>query len=134
MPTSYDANLTVFKINDGTLRDISDNIVSITPSFSRTMNPVTTYGNTHEQVAPGLLITSFAIELIYNEDASTGTDTVLGALLEDTTVRAYEYYPRGTGGKKYDGNCYVENYQPISRVGNAVTATCTLRCVSRTRT
>ena len=135
-PVVYDSQLSVFKITDtgASERDITDYIVNITPHFSRRMNENTTLNHTHEQVYPGILITSFDLELVYSEDANVGTDTVLGPLLADTTARAYKYYPRGTSGKLYSGTCYVENYQPITKVGNIVTATCTLRCVSRTRT
>lgn len=135
-PVVYDSNLSVFKIDDtgGTQRDISDYIVSCTPSFSRTMNPVTTFGHAHEQTAPGLNITSFALELVYSEDADVGTDTVLGPLLSHTAAVDYEYWPRGASGNKYHGTCWIENYQPVSRVGNVVSATCTLRCMSRSRT
>lgn len=136
-PVVYDSNLSVFKLDDtgGTLRDISDYVVNVIPSFSRTMNPVTTLQHTHEQTAPGLNMTSIVLELVYSEDASVGTDTVLGPLLAYTTAALdWEYYPRGATGKKYAGTCWVENYQPETRVGNAVMARATLRCMSRTRT
>lgn len=131
----YSSHTSVFKITDtgGTLRDISANIVSIRPSFSRKFSEKTVLGASHEQSWPGIKVSSFDLELVYNETADTGTDTVLGPLLEDTTARAYEYYPRGTSGKKYYGTCYVENYQPITVGGEEVGATCTVRCVTRTR-
>ncbi len=134
-PVVYDSQLSVFKITDaGGERDISDYIASVTPHFGRMMSNPTTFNHSHEQASPGLITTSFDLELVYSEDTSVGTDTVLGPLLIDATARAYKYYPRGTSGKYYSGNCYVENYQPISKVGNIVMATCTLKCISRTRT
>lgn len=135
-PVVYDSQLSVFKLNDngGVERDLTDYIVNIAPHFSRRMNEITSLNHPHEQVSPGINITSFDLEFVYSEDALVGTDTVLGPLLTDTTARAYKYYPRGTGGKLYSGTGYLENYQPLTRVGNIVTATATLRCVSRTRT
>lgn len=135
-PVVYDSNLSVFKLDDtgGVQRDISDYVVNVIPSFGRTMNPVTTLQHTHEQTAPGLNITSIVLELVYSEDASVGTDTVLGPLLSHTAAVDYEYWPRGTSGTKYYGTCWVESYQPETRVGNAVMARATLRCMSRTRT
>ncbi len=131
-----DSQLSVFKITDSgaTERDISDYIVNVTPHFSRRMSENTTLNHSHEQAYPSINVTSFDLELVYSEDALVGTDTVLGPLLIDTTPRAYKYYPRGTGGKLYSGTGFIENYQPLTKVGNIVTATATLRCVSRTRT
>ena len=134
-PVTYDSALSVVKLTSSTgEHDISDYVVNVNPHFSRRMREVTTLNHTHEQASPGLLITSLDLELVYSEDATVGTDIVLGALLEDTTVRAWKYYPRGTGGKLYSGSGFVENYQPVSRVGDTVMATCTIRSNSRTRT
>lgn len=135
-PVVYDSQLSVFKIADseGSERDLTDYIVNITPHFSRRMNENTTLNHSHEQAYPGINITSFDLELVYSEDANVGTDTVLGPLLTDTTARAYKYYPRGTSGKLYSGTGYLENYQPLTKVGTIVTATATLRCISRSRT
>lgn len=132
----YDSQLSVLKITDtgGELRDISPYVVNVTPHFGRKMLDNTTLGQTHEQSKAGLNQTSLDIELLYSEDALVGTDTVLGPLLIDETARAWEYYPRGTGGKKYSGVGLIENYQPTTRVGNLVGATATLKANSRTRT
>ena len=135
-PIVYDSQLSVFKLTDNgaTERDLTDYIVNITPHFGRRMSENTTLNHSHEQAYPGLNVTSFDLEFVYSEDALVGTDTVLGPLLTDTTARAYKYYPRGTGGKLYSGTGYLENYQPLTKVGTIVTATATLRCISRTRT
>jgi hypothetical protein len=132
----YDSQLSVLKITDtgGTLRDITAYLVNVTPHFGRKMNDSTTVGQTHDQSMPGLNQTSLDIELLYSEDADVGTDTVLGPLLTDATARAWEYYPRGASGKKYSGSGFIENYQPLTKVGNLVGATATLRSNSRTRT
>jgi len=130
---SVEARLTLGD-SSGTKRDISANLISCAPQFGRVMSEATTAGATHERVHPGIGLTSLEIEVMYNEDALTGSDTVLGPLLESTTARDYEYWPRGTSGKKYHGTCFVENYRPAMRIGSLVIATATLRGQSRTRT
>lgn len=132
----YDSQLSVLKITDTgtTLRDISAYVVNVSPHFTRTMHDNTTLGYSHKQKKAGLNDTSLDIELLYSEDALIGTDTVLGPLLIDETARAWEYYPRGTGGKKYYGVGLIENYQPTTKVGSLVGATATLQANSRTRT
>jgi hypothetical protein len=132
----YESEVSVLKITDsgGTLRDISPYVVNITPHFERDMLPATTLGQTHKQKRAGLDDTSLDLELLYSEDASVGTDTILGPLLADTTPRAWEYYPRGTSGVKYSGSGLIKNYQPKTVVGNLVSATATLDSNSRTRT
>lgn len=132
----YDSQHSVLKITDsgGNLRDISAYVVNVTPRFGRRMNDALTLGDSHEKPLPGVNQTSLDIELLYSEDALVGTDTVLGPLLTDSTARAWEYYPIGVAGTKYDGNGYIENYQPATRVGNLVGATATLQATSRTRT
>ena len=133
---THDSQLSVLKLGDtaGTLRDVSANVVSITPRFGRHMSEATTLGKSHETVHPGIDLTSLDVEFVYNETAATGTDTVLGALLSHTTAREYEYWPVGLTGHKYAGTCFVENYQPVTRVRNIVTATATLRAITRART
>jgi len=134
--TVYDSLESVLKLNDGsTLRDISPNIVSITPRFASQIHDATALGATHERPYVGMSLTSLDLELVYNEDASVGTDTVLAALLEETDAVAFEYYPRGTGaGKtKFYGTCFIENYQPLTRVGSLVRATATLRGITRSK-
>ena len=135
-PTVHDSLLSVFKLNDGsTLQDISPDIVGITPHFASHIHDATALGATHERPYVGMDLTSLDLELVYNEDALVGTDTILAALLEQTDAVAYEYYPRGigTGNTKFSGTCFIENYQPITRVGSLVLATATLRAISRSK-
>jgi hypothetical protein len=131
----YNSGLSVLKITDtgGNLRDVSAYIVNVTSHFGRKMSDNSTLGDTHEQSSPGLNSTSLDIEGFYSEDASVGSDTVLGPLLTDETERAWEYYPRGTGGIKYSGAGFIENYQPSTKVGVLVGFTATLRSNSRSR-
>jgi len=134
--TVYDSLESVLKLNDGsTLRDITPNIVSITPRFASQIHDATALGATHERPYVGMSLTSLDLELVYNEDANVGTDTVLAALLEETDPLAFEYYPRGTGaGKtKFYGTGLIENYQPLTRVGSLIRATATLRGITRSK-
>ncbi|MDP2364512.1 MAG: hypothetical protein Q8M94_12185 [Ignavibacteria bacterium] len=135
-PVVYDSQLSVFKITDtgSSERDITDYLVNVVPHFSRKKNDITTFNHSHEQLSPGIAITSIDLELVYSEDANVGTDTVLGPLLADSTPRAWKYYPRGTGGKYYSGSGFILSYQPVSKVGDIVRATATLESNSRSRT
>lgn len=126
--TLYDSTVSILKING---EDVSPSVINITPRFGRVMTEGTTLGATHERPHPGIGLTSIDIEFFYNEDADVGSDTVLGALLGSKTPVTWEYYPRGIEGSKFSGYCVSENYQPLTRVGNLLTGTCTLRGTSR---
>ena len=131
MTELYDSTLSVLKINEV---DISANVISITPRFGRVLTEGTTLGATHERTHPGVMLTSIDVEVFFNQDATTGSDTVIGPLLGSPTPVSWEYFPRGESGKKFSGSCVVETYQPVTRVGSLVTATCTLRATSRSHT
>jgi hypothetical protein len=128
MTTLFDSVVSVLKING---EDVSANVISIQPRFGRVMTEGTTLGATHERVHPGIALTSIELEVLFNQDETTGSDTVIGAMLGSKTPVTWEYYPSGEAGKVFSGNCVAENYQPLTRVGNLVTATCTLRGTSR---
>lgn len=125
----FDSRLSQFKITDATavLRDISDYIVSIEglPGV-RELNDATTLNRTGRYWHPSLENVTITLELMYSEDASVGTDTVLGPLRTHTAAVAFEYWPHGATGKKYSGNAWVRDYRVVTRVGNIVTARCDL--------
>lgn len=131
MTELYDSVVSVLKING---QDVSASVVGITPRFGRIMTEGTTLGATHERVHPGIQLTSIDVEFLFNQDATVGSDTVVGALLGSKTPVTWEYYPRGEDGSYFSGDCVLEAYQPITRVGSLVAATCTLRGVSRSHT
>ena len=129
-PVVYDSQLSVFKITDTSAqeRDISDYIVSIEglPGV-RELSEATTLNRSGRHWHPSLENVVITLELVYSEDASVGTDTVLGPLRTHTAAVAFKYYPRGTSGKYYSGNTWVRDYRVITRVGSIVTARCELQ-------
>ena len=126
--TLYDSVLSVLKING---KNVSASVVNITPRFGRVMTEGTTLGATHERTHPGIGLTSIDVEFLFNQDATVGSDTVIGPLLGSKTPVTWDYFPRGEVGSKFTGYCVIEAYQPITRVGSLVSATCTLRGTSR---
>ncbi len=137
----YDSSISIFQIKDvspGTLRDISPYIVSIDGlPGPREFADVTVLGDGGHKWNPTLENVSITLELLWSDDALVGSDTVLGPLRTHTSEVAFDYGPEGkdSGDIKYSGNAWVEDYRILSRVGNMVTARCTLRVhgtVSRT--
>ena len=116
----------IFQINDGTtLQDISPYVVSIDGlPGPRELADVTALGATGRAFYPTLENVVVTLELLWSDDASVGSDTVFGAIRDDTAVRAWDYGPEGktTGDVKYSGNCWVRSYTIVSRVGDVVKA------------
>ena len=137
-PVVWDSGLSVFKITDtgAVERDISDYIVAVDGlPGPRELNEATTLNQTGRKWHPTLQNGKFSLEVVYSEDASVGSDTVLGPLRTHSAAVAFKYYPRGTSGKYYSGNAWVEDYKITTRVGTLVLARCDLRvngAVSRT--
>jgi hypothetical protein len=128
MTTLYDSVVSVLKING---KDVSASVIGITPRFGRVLTEGTTLGASHERVHPGIALTSIDVEFLFNQDATVGSDTVIGPLLGSKIPVSWEYYPGGEAGSKFSGDCVLEAYQPITKVGSLVNATCTLRGTSR---
>lgn len=129
-PTVFDSEVSVFKITDtgSTLRDITDYVVAVDGlPGPRELNEATTLNQSGRKWHPTLQNVPFTLELVYSEDASVGTDTVLGPLRTYTSAVAFEYYPAGATGVKYSGNAWVRNYQVTTRVGTLVLARCELQ-------
>ena len=125
--TVFDSGLSVFQITDvspGTLRDISPYIISIGVSLTRGLSEATGLGSVGRRWHPTLEEGDFPIEVLWSDEATLGTDTVLGPLLEHTAPVAWDYGPQGkdSGDIKYSGNCWVRNWTMQTRVGNVITA------------
>lgn len=128
----FDSSISIFQITDtgSTLRDISPYIVSIDGlPGPREFGDVTVLGDGGHKWNPTLENVSVTLELLWSDDASVGSDTVLGPLRSHTAAVAFDYGPEGktAGDIKYSGNAWVEDYSIVSRVGNMVTARCVLR-------
>ena len=117
----FDAEVSVFKINDGTLRDITPYINEVRglPGQYK-MHDLTTHGSAGERPAPGLQTNRIILEMLFNMVTSIGTYTVLRTLWDDKLLAAFEYYPLGeiTDHVKITGNAYLAIFEITGRVGN----------------
>lgn len=93
----------------------------------RNLNDVTTFGSVGHRWSPGLQDNTVTIELVYSEDATTGSNTVFSPIRTATTSKAFIWYPSGSTGAAFSGNLWVETYEITSRIGNAVMAKVTAR-------
>jgi hypothetical protein len=129
---NFDSRVSIFKLTDsgGIMRDISTNIYNMTglPGTSK-LNDVTTFGSVGDRWGRGIQTNTINLDVIYNEDADIGSDTVFGDLFTDTTARAFEYYPSGvgTGHTKYNGDCFLENYDIAGKMGSHIIAKVVLK-------
>ncbi len=122
----FDAQVSVFKLNDGSaLRDLSA-YVKETRGLPGTvkMNDVTTYGSVGERPGPSILVVHFTLEFLFNMITSVGVHTVLNAMWVAKALRAFEFYPAGVtvGNSKISGSAYLPVYEIVSRVGDYVQA------------
>jgi len=137
----FDSGQSVFQITDvtpGQLRDITPYIVAIDGlPGPRELAEATTLGDTGRMFYPILENAVITLELLWSDDGSIGSDTVLGPLRTHTAAVAFDYGPEGKaqGDIKYSGDAWVRDYRILSRVGQMVTARCELQVngtVSRT--
>ncbi len=117
----FDAEVSVFKINDGTLRNISPYINELRglPGQYK-MHDLTTHGSVGERPAPGLQTNRLILEMLFNMVTDVGTWTVLKNLWNNTTLAPFAYYPAGevTDNPKITGNAYLAIFEITGRVGN----------------
>lgn len=102
----------VMKIHDGTLlRDISAFLTSTGLAADRDQAEVSTLGTVDKQFIPGL--TGRTVPLEGNFDPTV--DGYMNALLADSTLRAFEYYPAGepvgASKPKYSGTYFLASYE-----------------------
>jgi hypothetical protein len=127
-----DSQQSVFQITDtgAQLRDITPYVVSIDGlPGPRELAEATTLNDTGRKFYPTLENVVITLELLWSDDASVGSDTVLGPLRTHNAAVAFDYGPEGksVGDIKYSGDAWVRNYQITSRVGNMVTSRCELQ-------
>ncbi len=120
----FDAEVSVFKVNDGSLRDITPYINELRglPGQFK-MHDVTTHGSVGERPAPGLQTNRIVMEMLFNMVTDVGTYTVLKKLWDDKILAPFEYYPLGevTDHVKITGNAYLAIFEITGRVGNTAT-------------
>lgn len=117
----------VFQITDtgGTLRNLTQYISSIDGlPGERELNEKTALGDGGRKFIPGLENAPFTIEGHWDDTATSGPDTVLGALRTHSAATAFDFGPQGNSTAnsdvKYSGNCFVRSYVISPRVGDIV--------------
>lgn len=121
------------KVNNGTLRNLSQYITSISgPPGEREMTDSTTMKGTpgvhYRSNTPGLIGWQIQGGGYYDSTVTTGPDAILSALLEDETIRLWEvgYESDATGKVKYSGNGHLSSYVPGGEVAGMVSFTFTV--------
>lgn len=115
----------VFKLDDsgGTLRTLSQYIdeVSGLPG-GRDLAEVTAFGDAGTKSIPGLQDVGFSISGHFDSTATTGPNAVINSLRTATATASFEYGPEGgtTGKVKFSGECWLEEYEVESSVGDKV--------------
>ena len=129
----FDSGQSVFQITDispGQLRDITPYIVAIDGlPGPRELAEATTLVDGGRMFYPTLENVVVTLELLWSDDAESGSDTVLGPLRTHSAAVAFDYGPEGKTPSdiKYHGDAWVRNYQILSRVGQMISARCELQ-------
>jgi len=128
----FDSQQSVFQITDtgATLRDISAYITGIDGlPGRRELAEATILASTGRQWYPIVQSATITLELLWSDDASVGSDTVLGPLRTHDAAVAFDYGPEGKSGGdiKYSGNLWVDEFTNVSRVGDLIKSRCVLQ-------
>lgn len=115
----------VFKINNGSLRDLTAFTDNIEMTDSTEMGETTVMSLEDKTFISGLSEATFSCSGKYDSTVTTGPDDVLFSLKGDDTARAFELgFEGGTAGKvKYSGSCFMTQYVRTAPVGDVVTWT-----------
>jgi hypothetical protein len=121
----FDTKTSVFTITSSTAS--TENISSYITSIDglpgrRELTDVTTFGSAGHRWNPSLENAEFTIDVLYSEDATVGTDTIFGPMRTSTTTRVFYYYPGISTGAYYTGNCWLDDYPIVGKVGDSVRA------------
>ncbi len=113
---SYNASLSVNN------QDVSAAVQKVSFPSKWIANDVTAFGSTGRQYFPGIDETKFIVEFMFNQVATTGSHTVVGAAHSGKLKVAFIFYPSttGSGNTKFSGNCYIPVYEVTSNVGEIV--------------
>ena len=105
--------------------DISANVVKVTFPASWVNSDVTAFGSVGRRYSPGIDETKFTIEMMFNQVAVSGTQTVVGAVHSNKSTVSFAFYPAtsSTGNLVISGNCSIPKYEITSQVGNIVKVT-----------
>jgi len=103
-------------------QDISSHVISVDFPASWKSNDVTTFGSTGHRVGAGIFDTKFTAEMLLNQVATTGSQTVVGAAWYAKTAYAFEFSPFGntSGNLKISGNAFVTKYHIKAKMGDTL--------------
>jgi hypothetical protein len=106
-------------------QDISSHVISCDFPASWKSNDITTFGSLGHRVGPGIFDTKFTAELLLNQVATTGSQTVVGAAWYAKTAYAFEFGPfgSGSGNLKISGNAFVVKYTIKAKMGDTIMVT-----------
>ena len=129
----FDSQVSVFSIEDadGNERDLSPYLFEVSGlPGPRSLDDVTALGDAGSRYTPGTESATVFIAGLYDSDAGTGPDAVLGPLrTHDDAATTFAYGPQGAGAGfvRYGGRCWVAAYGIVSRVGSQVEFEAVLR-------
>jgi hypothetical protein len=121
-------------INDGTDKDISDHVSSVTSETSRPEVDVTAMGNSHQQFAPGIGDATVTLE-VFQDYAVSSIDAILYPLADSETPFLVKIKPTvgaiSATNPEFQMTGLLYEYSPLSgSVGDANTTTVTIRNAS----
>ena len=101
--------------------NISASVVGSSFCSEWKINEVTTYGSVGARYAPSIDISTFTLDLLFNQTTTTGTQTVVGAAHIAKSLCPFEVGPAGTGSgnANISGNAWVPKYDIIGKAGSA---------------
>ena len=105
--------------------DVSDNVIKVTFPSSWINNDVTAFGSVGRRYNAGIDETKFTVEMMFNQVATTGSHTVVGAVHTAKTTVPFAFYPAtsASGNTKISGNISIPKYEITSQVGAIVKVT-----------
>ena len=110
-------------------QDVSSHCVSVDIPLSWKANDITAFGSAGSRVAASIFDTEFTAEFMFNQVATTGTQTIVGAAWYAKTAYAFNLSPAGVvaGNTKYTGNAFVTDYHVKAKMGDTIMVTATFK-------
>lgn len=124
-----DAYFAVEDSGASTLRNITPYVNSIEFGRENELADTTTMGSEGRTFKQGLTNGTINLQGLWDDTASTGSQTVLSSLVGIEVTTGFEYGPEGngSGAVKYSGECVLESYTESAPVGDMVSFQATLR-------
>lgn len=110
-------------------QNITPYVKTVDFNRSQDANDTTTKGAEGKTYRPGLTDGEIRLTGLWDDTATTGSYTVLQALMDSETTTTFEWGPEGStsGMIKYSGSCCLTQYDESSPVDDMVAFTATLK-------